>query len=170
MYIKQFKLQRFNINYLQFILLYTMFGTWVYHSDITWIKTLKYIHAVHFNLNRYNCTGRNARQNKKEASLVYETVVFKSNWLNICFHLIFVERRKIRSILVINKCIFNVFVCTCITSNRTVYNGSRQTSVHFFFCTTLEMRKILLLPIYERYYIDPIQNNDFLLQIANSNE
>lgn len=152
MYIKRFKLQRFNINYLQFILLYTMFGTWVYHSDITWIKTLKYIHAVHFNLNRYNCTGRNTRQNKKTASLVYETVVFKSNWLNICFHLIFVERRKIRSILVINKCIFNVCVCTCITINRTVYNGSRQTSVHFFSHDTRNEENVIVSYLWTLLY------------------
>lgn len=50
-----------------------------------------------------------------------------------------------------------MYVCVHVSPLTELYIMVQDKHPFMFFRTTLEMKKILLFPIYERYYIDPIK-------------
>lgn len=62
-----------------------------------------------------------------------------------------------------------MYVCVHVSPLTELYIMVQDKHPFIFFRTTLEMKKMLLFPIYERYYIDPIKNNDFLLIAITTN-
>lgn len=62
-----------------------------------------------------------------------------------------------------------MYVCGHVSPLTELYIMVQDKHPFIFFRTTLEMKKMLLFPIYERYYIDPIKSNDFLLIAITTN-